>query len=65
MKVKHWKDWWLVVDDKGMTIEQFKSKKQADDFKALNKDSRNPCLQRVSQRFGQTIRHISVYPCAY
>lgn len=59
-KVKRWKRWFLVKDANGNTIEQFLNEEQANDFAEMKKES--SCLQRVSQHFGQTIKHINVYP---
>lgn len=52
---------WFQVQYMGHTVEQFLSQTQAEDFIAYAIDP-DPCLQRVSQRRGHTIRRISIYP---
>jgi len=62
LKIKRFKDWYQVVNELGYTVEQFKSRMMAEDYCRITYRSQEPVLQRVSQHFGQTIRHISIYP---
>lgn len=52
---------WFQVQYMGHTVEQFLSQEDALLYISMNRCP-NPCLQRVSQRRGQTIRRISIYP---
>ena len=65
LHIKRFKDWYQIVKD-GYTVAQFKSRTQALSY--LEISSRFPIDQmgigeeRVSQRYGYTMRRISVYP---